>query len=131
MVDRRLVVGILAGGLTLAVLSGVTYLVALRAFGVDGARTLALAVWLVGHASLGVVMGWERRPIEPRDLLANPAMLLWAGAAVVFAVAILAWPPLQMLLHGGPVSLPSGALVVVAGLVVPLWLEALKRFRAR
>jgi len=131
IVDRRLVAGVGAGGLTLAVLSGVTYLVALHAYGVDGARTLAMAVWLVGHAALGVVMGWERRPIEPRDLLANPAMLLWAGAAVVFAIAILAWPPLRVLLHGGPVPALSGALVVVAGLVVPLWLEGLKRYRAR
>jgi hypothetical protein len=76
-------------------------------------------------------MGWERRPIEPRDLLANPAMLAWAGAAVVFAVAILAWQPLRVLLHGGPVPGLVGALVIVAGLVVPLWLEGLKRYRSR
>jgi Ca2+-transporting ATPase len=131
IVDRRMLMGILAGGLTLTVLTGVTYLVGLHAFGVDGARTLALAVWLTGHAALGVVMGWERRPIVPRDLLANPAMLAWAGAAVVFAVAILAWPPLEVLLHGGPVPVLSGVLVIVAGLVAPLWLEALKRYRAR
>ncbi|HYW27539.1 MAG TPA: HAD-IC family P-type ATPase [Terriglobales bacterium] len=130
-VDRRLVAGIAAGGLTLAALTGVTYVVALGAFGVDGARTLALAVWLTGHAALGVVMGWERRPIAPRDLLANPAMLAWAGAAVVFAVAILAWQPLRTLLHGGPVPVLTGVFVIVAGLVVPLWLEALKRYRAR
>jgi Ca2+-transporting ATPase len=131
IVDRRMLAGILAGGLTLTVLTGVTYLVGLRALGVDGARTLALAVWLVGHAALGVVMGWERRPIVPRDLLANPAMLAWAAAAVAFAVAILAWRPLEVLLHGGPVPALGGALVIVAGLVVPLWLEALKRYRAR
>jgi Ca2+-transporting ATPase len=131
IVDRRLLAGIGGGGLTLAALTGVTYLVALRAFGVDGARTLALATWLSGHAALGVVMGWERRPIEPRDLLANPAMLLWAGAAVVFGVAILAWRPLQALLHGGQVPPLAGALVIVAGLVVPLWLEGLKRYRTR
>jgi Ca2+-transporting ATPase len=130
-VDRRLVAGIAAGGLTLATLTGVTYVVALNAYGVDGARTLALAVWLTGHAALGVVMGWERRPIAPRDLLANPAMLAWAGAALVFAVAILAWRPLQALLHGGPVPVPTGVLVIVAGLVAPLWLEVLKRSRAR
>jgi Ca2+-transporting ATPase len=131
IVDRRLLAGIGGGGLTLAALTGVTYLVALRAFGVDGARTLALATWLSGHAALGVVMGWERRPIEPRDLLANPAMLLWAGAAVVFGVAILAWRPLQALLHGGQVPPLAGALAIVAGLVVPLWLEGLKRYRTR
>jgi hypothetical protein len=98
---------------------------------VEGARTLALAGWLVGHAALGVAMGWERRPIEPRDLPANPAMLLWAGTALVFAVAVLAWRPLQVLLHAGPVPVWAGVLVVAVGLVAPFWLEGLKRFRAR
>jgi len=131
IIDRRMLAGILAGGLTLAVLCGVTYLLGLRWLGVDAARTLALASWLTGHAALGVVMGWERRPIEPRDLLANPAMLLWAGAALVFAAAILAWGPLQVLIHAGPVPVTAAVLVPLAGLVVPLWLEALKRWRSR
>ncbi len=131
IVDRRLLAGIVAGGLTLAVLTGTVYLLALRAVGVDGARTLALAAWLVGHAALGVVMGWERRPISARDLVANPAMLLWAGAAVAFAFAILLWRPLQVLLHAGPVSTWTGVLVIVVGLAAPFWLEALKRLRAR
>jgi Ca2+-transporting ATPase len=128
--DRAMLAGILAGGLTLACLTGVTYLLALGPLGVTGARTLALVCWLVGHAALGVVLGWERRPVSPGDLMANPSMLLWATAATGFAIAVLAWPALASLLHGGPVPLVAGVLSVLAGLVAPLWLEAVKRIRA-
>jgi Ca2+-transporting ATPase len=131
ILDRRMLVGIAAGGLTLAALTGLAFVLALGPLEVDGARTLALAVWLVGHAALGIVMGWERRPIAPRDVLANPAMLAWAGASTAFAIAILTWGPLQVLLHSGPVPVWAGVLVLVAGLVVPFWVEALKRYRAR
>ena len=65
-------------------LAGAAYLLGLGPLGVGGARTLALVAWLVGHAALGVVMGWERRPIRPRDLLANPSMVVWAACAVAF-----------------------------------------------
>ncbi len=129
--DRRMVAGILAGALTLTAVTGVAYVLALGPLGVEGARTLALVGWLAGHASLGVVMGWERRPIAPRDLLANPAMLLWAGAAAAFAVALLGWAPLRTLLHARPVPALTGALVLAVGLAAPLWLDAVKRWRAR
>jgi P-type Ca2+ transporter type 2C len=131
ILDRRMLAGVLAGGLTLAAVTGIAYLLALRPLGVDGARSLALAGWLAGHAALGVVMGWERRPVDPRDLLANPALLLWAVAAVAFAAAVLAWAPLRTLLHGGPVPAWAGVLALAAGLVAPLWLEAVKRLRTR
>jgi P-type Ca2+ transporter type 2C len=131
ILDRRMLAGIATGGGTLAVLTGAAYLLALGPLGVPGARTLALVAWLVGHAALGVVMGWERRPVEPRDLLANPAMLLWAVAAVAAAVAVLAWGPLGTLLHAGPVPLWAGVLTLAAGLGGPFWLEASKRLRAR
>ena len=129
--DRRMLAGIGTGGLTLAVVTGVVYLAGLGPLGAAGARTLALVCWLVGHAALGVVMGWERKPIAPRDLLANPAMLLWAGAAVAFAAALLLWPPLETVLHAGPVPLGAGVVTMLAGLVAPFWLEALKRYRTR
>src|SRR5207247_5923977 len=90
--DRPMVGGILAGGPTLASLCGVGYLLALAPLGVPAARTVALVTWLVGHVTLGVVMGWERRPVVPGDLLANPAMLLWAIASIAFAIPIMAVP---------------------------------------
>jgi Ca2+-transporting ATPase len=130
ILDRRMLLGIAAGGLTLALFTGAAYLLGLGPLGVGGARTLALVSWLVGHAALGVVMGWERRPIEPRDLLSNPAMVLWALAALVFAVALLTWAPLGPVLHAGPVPVWAGVLTLVVSLVGPFWQEAVKRLRA-
>jgi Ca2+-transporting ATPase len=131
ILDRRMLVAIGTGGLTLAVVTGFAYLLALGPLGVTGARTLALVSWLVGHAALGVAMGWGQRPIEPDDLRRNPAMLLWAGAALAFAIAVLTWPPLQALLHAGPVPAWTGFLALLLGLAAPFWMEAVKRLRAR
>jgi Ca2+-transporting ATPase len=129
LVDRRMLAGILSGGLTLACLTGVAYLLALPGLGVTGARTLALVCWLVGHATLGVVMGWERRPISWDDLASNPGMVAWAIGAVIFALLLLSWPPLAATLHAGQVPGPAGAAALLAGLAAPLWLEAVKRRR--
>ncbi|HSR23358.1 MAG TPA: HAD-IC family P-type ATPase, partial [Candidatus Eisenbacteria bacterium] len=131
IVDRRMLAGIAGGGLTLAIVTGAAYLAALGPLDVAGARTLALVCWLVGHAALGVAMGWDRRPIGLRDLLANPAMLLWACASVLLAVGLLAWPRLEAVLHAGPVPTWAGVLALLASLAAPFWLEAFKRLRAR
>ncbi|HKF77763.1 MAG TPA: HAD-IC family P-type ATPase [Candidatus Dormibacteraeota bacterium] len=130
LLDRRLVAGIVAGGLTLAVVAGGVYVAALGPLGTQGARTLALVCWLVGHATLGIVMAWERRQVGFRRLLANPAMLVWAGASTAFALALLLSAPLAALVHAGPVPPAAGAAAVLAGLLGPLWLEATKRPRA-
>jgi Ca2+-transporting ATPase len=129
--DRPMIAGILAGGVTLAVLTGLAYVLALGPLGVASARTVALVCWLVGHATLGVVMGWERRPLVPGDLLANPAMLAWACASVAFAITLVAVPQVAFVMHAGPLPPPVAGLAILAGLVGPLWLEAVKRLRAR
>jgi hypothetical protein len=122
-----MVTGILAGGLTLACLTALVYVLGLLALGVPGARTLAVASWLIGQSALAVAMGWERRPILPPDLTANPAMLIWAASGLVFALALLAWPPLAALLHAGPVPPLAAALTVAASAAAPFWLELAKR----
>jgi P-type Ca2+ transporter type 2C len=127
--DRSMLVGIAQGGLTLAVLSGGVFLVSLSAMGVDSARTLALVAWLIGHAVLGIIMGWERRPVPPADLLRNPAMLAWVGASALFALLLLTVPAFGALLHAGPVGLAPALATVLAAVVFPLWLEVAKRVR--
>lgn len=129
--DRSMLMGIVAGGLTLAVLSGGAFFVARPILGVDSARTLALVSWLVGHAVLGIVMGWERQPVALRDLATNRWMLAWAGSAATIALVVVAVPAFAGLLHAGPVS-PIAALVAVgAAVLLPLWLEVAKRFAVR
>jgi Ca2+-transporting ATPase len=129
--DSSMLWGMGAGGVTLAALAGGAYAIGLAALGVSGARTLALVAWLAGHAMLGLVMGWERVPLRAREVLANPAMVAWAGAALGLAVALLASTSLATLLHAAPVPVPAAVATMVAGLAGPLWLEGAKRLRVR
>ena len=130
LIDRAMLAVILAGGLTLAGLVAAAYLLALPSLGVTGARTLALVCWLIGHVALAVVMVWERRPLVFSDLQSNPAIAVWATAAATLAIALLAVPSVATLLHAGRVPVMAAALAVMGGVVVPLWLEGLKRLRA-
>ncbi len=127
--DSSMLWGMGAGAVTLAALAGGAYAIGLATLGVSGARSLALVAWLVGHAVLGLVMGWERIPLGPREVLANPAMIAWAAAALGLAVALLASSSLAELLHAGPVPVPAAAATIVVGLAGPLWLEGAKRLR--
>ena len=124
--DRALVVGIVAGGLTLALATGTMFLLGLRSAGVDGARTMAVVTWMLCHAVLGVVMGWERRPVSLQGLRRTPAMLMWVSASLVFAAAMLAVPAFRDVLRGGPVSWGLAGTAVVVAMLAPLWLEVVK-----
>jgi P-type Ca2+ transporter type 2C len=126
LLDRSMIVGILTGGLTLAFLTGGAFLLGLRLYGVDAGRTLALVAWLVGGASLGLVMAWERRQLSVRALLRNPALPIWFTVAIAFAAAIVASPMLANVLRGSVVPLGAAAVVGVAALLFPFWLELLK-----
>jgi Ca2+-transporting ATPase len=84
--DRAMVVGLLAGGITLAGIVFAAFLVGLDHFGLAEARTLALIAWMVGHAALGVAMaGGVRSPV---GLLRRAALLAWAGVALLFAAGL-------------------------------------------
>jgi P-type Ca2+ transporter type 2C len=128
-VDGPLAAGIAAGGLTLALATGAMFLLGLTAVGVDGARTMAVVTWMLCHAVLGVVMGWERRPVSLRGLRRTPAMLAWVAASFLFAATMLALPAFRDVLRGGPVSWPLAGIAVVVAALAPLWLEAVKRVR--
>jgi Ca2+-transporting ATPase len=127
--SRRMLTGVLSGGLTLALLAGGAFVLAYPSLGLEAARTLALGCWLIGHAVLGITMGWERRGFRLADLRANPALMIWAASAVLLAVLILTLPPVAALLQGGGVPLRTAALAAVICAVVPLWLEVPKRLR--
>jgi P-type Ca2+ transporter type 2C len=125
--DRRLVTGILTGGLTLAGLAGGAFLLGYPWLGLPGARCLALITWLIGHVALGVAMGWERRRVTIADLRANPALVLWGATAAGLVVLLVAIPPVQALLQVGPVPPRAAAVAVLAGAILPFWLEIPKR----
>jgi Ca2+-transporting ATPase len=128
--DRSMVGGILAGGLTLAAITGAAFVVGLSRYPVASARTLALVAWLVGQALLGIVMAWERRPVSLRDLLANKALIGWAAAAMIFASVITLIGTVREALHAGAVPISASGLSGLAAVIGPLWLELLKRLRS-
>jgi Ca2+-transporting ATPase len=131
--DGRMLFGIIAGAITLGLLTGGSFLVAYSSLGVAPARCLALVSWLIGHVSLGIAMGWERRGVTLADLRANPALLIWAGAAIALTILLLGIPPFAALLQVGPIPLQTAAAAVVLSAIVPLWLEIptwLRRRRA-
>ena len=130
-VGRRMLTGVIAGGLTLALLAGGAFLFAYPSLGLGAARSLALGCWLVGHAVLGIAMGWERRAFGLSDLRANPAILLWAAGAVALAVLVLLLPPFAAILQAGAVPLRTAAIAAAVSAVVPLWLEVPKRLSRR
>jgi Ca2+-transporting ATPase len=125
--SRPVVVWIVAGAITLAALSGVVYLTTLGQIGDGGARTLALASWLIAQTSLGAIMGWDRGGVSARGFVRNRAMLVWALVALAAAAAILALAPLQALLDSGAVPLRTALIVAGASLLVPWWLEIVRR----
>jgi P-type Ca2+ transporter type 2C len=130
-VSRKMLRRALAGAITLSLLTAAVFVLALPMYGVGGARTLALSSWLVGHASLGLVMGWERRWIGVARVLENKAMALWVAGAVFLAGLLAVAGSLQALLHSGPVPIFALSGTVLASLLAPWWLEMLKRAQAR
>jgi Ca2+-transporting ATPase len=129
--DRRMMFGIIAGGITLGLLTGGPFLFLYTSVGVAPARGLALVSWLIGHVSLGIAMGWERRGFTLGDLRANPALLVWTGSAIALSILLLGIPPFGALLQVGPVPLQTAGVAVALSAIVPLWLEIPTRLRRR
>jgi hypothetical protein len=74
-------------------------------------------------------MGWERRRGTIADLRANPALVLWVATAAGLVVLLVTIPPVQALLQVGPVPSRAAAAAVLAGAILPFWLEIPKRLR--
>jgi P-type Ca2+ transporter type 2C len=129
--DRRMLFGIIGGTITLGLLTGGAFLYAYSSLGVAPARCLALVCWLIGHVSLGIAMGWERRGVTVADLRANPALLIWAGSAIALTILLVGIPPFGALLQVGSIPLQTAAVAVVLSAIVPLWLEIPTRLRRR
>lgn len=124
--DRAMVWGIVAGGLSLAVVVLVGYLGALR-LGADvaHAQTAAFAAWMIGHVVLAAHMRSERQLLA-MGLLANKAFLVWAASAALLVVTATAVPWLRNQLHMTMVAPTVWAIVIAAALLVPSWWEPLK-----
>ena len=129
--DRAMVWGIVAGGLSLAVVVMVGYLGALR-LGADvaHAQTAAFAAWMFGHVVLAAHMRSERQSLAT-SLLANKAFLVWAASAALLVVTATAVPWLRNQLHMTTIAPAVWAIVIAAALLVPSWWEPWKLLQRR
>lgn len=135
--DRSLILGILAGGASLAAAVLVGYLVAARGAAVvssgspRAARTAAFATWLIGHIVLAAHMRAEREPLLNRGLRLTLPFSAWAASAVILAVAGPYVPFVAQRLGLMPLDGRTWMVVVAAALVLPSWWEAWKWWRWR
>jgi Ca2+-transporting ATPase len=125
--DRPMQLGILAGGLSLAVAVVVPYLWAWQSGGdLVHAQTAAFAAWMLGHVVLAAHMRAEYQPLLRTGLLANWPFLIWAAAAIALVALGLGAPLLQARLHLVPLAAPVWPVVLLSALLLPSWWEAWK-----
>jgi Ca2+-transporting ATPase len=129
-VDRSLVFGVLAGGLTLAAVVFGPYLWA-RGQGADlaEARSIAFAAWMIGHVSLAAQMRSETTPLRRLGLLTNRPYLLWAAGAAVCLLVVLYLPAARAALQTAPLAPGDWAVVLLVSLLGPAWWELAKERR--
>lgn len=127
--DRSMVWGIVAGGLSLSAVVLCGYLGALQ-LGADvaHAQTAAFAAWMLGHVVLAAHMRAERQLLAT-SLLSNKAFLAWAASAVLLVVTATANPWLRNQLHMTTISPAMWLIVTGAALALPSWWEVWKLTR--
>lgn len=124
--NADMVLGLSAGAVTLATVVLVSFLAATRLYDTAGARTIGLVAWMLGHGALGLAMAGGLRAGGLPGLVRNPALLVWLGAVLGFAVLLVAAPGLQSAIGAGAVRASDAmAAAALAGLV-PLWMLALR-----
>lgn len=135
--DRSLIVGILAGGLSLAAAVLVCYVLTSRSTGNvssgthAAARTAAFATWLLGHIVLAAHMRAEREPLLVRGLRLTMPFAAWAASAVALAVAGPYVPFVARRLGLAPLDAHTWLLVIAAAVGLPSWWEVWKWARWR
>ncbi len=129
-VDGPLRLGILAGGLSLAVAVTAVYLSACwGGAGQREAQTTAFAAWMLGHLALALYMRSERQPLWQLGVFSNRALLVWALAALALLIAAVYLPPLQAVLRTESLGAGQWLAIAAVALLVPTWLEVAKVLR--
>jgi Ca2+-transporting ATPase len=120
----------LPGALTLACVSGGVFVSVLPAAGAGGASTVALAGWLLGQASLGVVMA-STRSLRPWAMLADRWPIVWLSVSAIGGATLLLVPSAARVAGYGPAPLSLAPAVLVVSVLAPWWLMALRAISAR
>jgi Ca2+-transporting ATPase len=128
--DRDMRLGILGGGISLALAVVGVYLWAWwRGGETREAQTMGFAIWMVGHLALAGYMRSERQPLSRLGLFSNRALLLWAASALTLLVAAVYLPPLQDVLRTAPLAPTDWLVIVAAAVLAPAWMEVAKLVR--
>lgn len=122
--DKNMLTGIFAGGLTLSVAVLTAYIWSLQTnANVGHAQTIAFATWMIGHLVLALVMRSVREPIFRLGVFSNKTMWIWILAAIVFLVSVFTIPGLRQILHLTTMNIQEWVLVTVCALLAPMWIE--------
>ena len=97
--------------------------------GATMAHTAAFATWLIGHVLLAFNLRTEREPVLRLGLFTNRVMLAWAGATLLFVLAVTLIPVVQTAVNTTTLTTQTWALVVAAAVLGTCWIEVVKWVR--
>ncbi|HYM39170.1 MAG TPA: cation-translocating P-type ATPase [Thermoplasmata archaeon] len=90
------------------------------------AQTTAFVTWLLGHVFLALNLRSEREPLVRLGLLSNRLMIIWGGAAILFALFASFTPGVQSVLRTASLGAPQWALALALALLGTFWIELRK-----
>ncbi len=125
--DRSFVSSVFTSAMGLASAVSVAYLAMVYSgVALPTAQTVAFVTWLLGHVFLALNLRSEREPLFRLGLLSNRLMVLWGGAAILFAVFASTTPGVQSVLRTAPLDLSQWLLAIALAFLGTFWIEARK-----
>jgi Ca2+-transporting ATPase len=123
--DGPMVGSILGAGAGLFAAVSVVYLLTWYSSGGDlvRAQTVAFVAWLLGHVLLAINLRAEREPLFRLGFFSNRLLILWAVAAIAFALFASLVPFAQNLLKTTALSGQDWLLVLAAAVMGTFWIE--------
>ncbi|HEX9134983.1 MAG TPA: cation-transporting P-type ATPase [Ktedonobacteraceae bacterium] len=129
--DRALADSLFGGAAGLfAAVSFVYLLTWYSGAGATTAHTAAFVTWLVGHVLLAFNLRTEREPVLRLGLFSNRVMLWWAGATLLFVLAVTLVPAVQTAVNTTTLGPATWVLILIAAVVGTCWIEVVKWVRA-
>ncbi len=131
--DRTMIGGLVAGGLSLFGAVTLVYLTTYYALGERSmAGTAAFATWMFGTVFLAFNMRSERVPVVAAGLFSNRVLLVWTVLALGFLAVVVNVPALQRAFKVASLSGPQWLFAAGAAFVATSWMEVVKlSLRAR
>jgi Ca2+-transporting ATPase len=129
--DRALVGSLFGGAAGLfAAVSALYLLTWYSGAGATTAHTAAFVTWLVGHVLLAFNLRTEREPVLRLGLFSNRVTLWWAGATLLFVLAVTLVPAVQVAVNTTALSTTTWVVILMAAVVGTCWIELVKWVRA-